>query len=61
MTKKHFIAVAATIKGQRSGQPDSVVNEALDAVAWGLAGTFAGLNPNFDKRRFLDACGALED
>jgi hypothetical protein len=47
MTKKHFEAIAAIIK--HTG-PEFVVAEELAAY-------FETINPNFDKQRFLTACG----
>lgn len=33
--------------------------EATSDLAWKLARTFAGFNPNFDRLRFLAACGIV--
>ena len=47
MTKKHFEAIAKTL---RDNKADKYVCEAL-AFDFGL------FNPNFDRERFLTACG----
>ena len=49
MTKKHFEAIAKTIKEQGA---DPNPWEIIEALAE-LLGTF---NPLFDSERFLDAC-----
>jgi hypothetical protein len=69
MTKKHFEAIAALVKDQ--GVRIDICQEGNDldqdeaAAAWrclegvanGLANMCANDNPNFDKQRFLTACG----
>jgi hypothetical protein len=76
MTRKHFIAIAATIKadvdardaeiermlasGSYGSEDVAYEAHALEAVmctARKLATTFASFNPNFDRQRFLHACG----
>lgn len=51
MTRKHFEAVAATIAELKISAADRV------HVASKLAAVFITLNPRFDARRFLAACG----
>lgn len=57
MTKRHFIAIAATFHQQlretRSTEEDLVI----EALAHRQASLFAELNPAFDRSRFLAACG----
>lgn len=64
MTKKHFIAVARDIAAQRAmiARNEDIAkriygSNVLDETARNLASTFAGLNSNFDRARFLTACG----
>jgi hypothetical protein len=53
MTRKDYILIAQTIKGL-----DECLDEmSLEATASALAGALAGDNPNFDRERFLTACG----
>jgi hypothetical protein len=54
MSRKHFIEIAATIKALQATGGDVAT---LRAVAGELATTFKKLNPNFDRARFLAACG----
>ena len=53
MTRKHFNAIAAAIKAMQ-GQTDRA---ALLFMANRMADTFKTLNPEFNRTRFLDACG----
>lgn len=53
MTRKHFEAIALILKTQRE-EHDA---ETAERIADDLAGYFAGVNPNFDRARFLKACG----
>ena len=51
MSRKHFIAIAETIK---FSQVDAAAKKQM---ATDLAKTLAGTNPAFNRERFLDACG----
>ena len=51
MTRKHFIEVAATIAAA------NITDTARRHIAGDLADTFAGINSNFKRQTFLDACG----
>lgn len=57
MTKKHFIAIAETIKWERDQTGSSAGREAIEAVAFALADEFKCFNSSFDKERFITACG----
>ena len=68
MSRKHFEAIAATLRDARITPTDSEIspfdegfNEgslaASSKIARGLADYFATENPNFDRQRFLKACG----
>jgi len=50
MTRKHFRAIAATLK-------DYMGNEDHIWICRDLAREFAELAPNFDKAKFMEACG----
>jgi len=54
MSRKHFVAIAAAIQAQRL---DPAMDKSLDALARDLAGTLASTNSNFNRSRFLTACG----
>jgi hypothetical protein len=56
MTKKHFVKIAATIR-YFVENPQPLV---ADKLAKALAGEFKQINPNFDRVKFLKACGVGE-
>ena len=51
MTRKHFEAIAATIKNTKLSKPGRL------ALAHNMADTLAGANPRFNRTLFLEACG----
>lgn len=51
MSRKHFIAIAESIK---FSQVDA---DAKKQMAKNLASALASTNPAFNRERFLDACG----
>jgi len=55
MTRKHFEAVAATIRKEWTAAP-SHEHPAISRIAQSMASTFAEVNPRFDRARFMDAC-----
>ena len=64
MTKKHFEAIASVIKNVREGVAESTLsmtditaNDALNYVSIRLADVCESDNPNFDRDKFLRACG----
>lgn len=66
MSKKHFIEIAAILRQQvatlehpeAAGHfPNGEAFDALRNVAHGMADMFKRQNSNFDRARFLDACG----
>lgn len=64
MTRKHFVAIAASIRAEREaaaanleGETRTVALGVIDRVARSLVADLAATNPRFDRGRFLDACG----
>lgn len=71
MTRRHFTAIAAELLRQRpdirgvNGIPTYASAPAWERGAYdewativiGLAGTLRQFNPNFDRERFVSACG----
>lgn len=59
MTRKHYIALAALIKdlGETLSMPDQAADIAFADYVTDLSDLFAKDNPNFDRARFLTACG----
>lgn len=71
ITRKHFVAVAAQIRAQMDlyrvvldhpADHDAQVQAqgavgALEDATKGLAEVFAHFNANFDRERFMTACG----
>lgn len=55
MTKKHFEAIARIIRDTYTD--DEAGTAALRTAAEEMADYFAMINPNFDRQRFLTACG----
>ena len=51
MTRKHFEAIAATIKNTKLSKPERL------ALVHSMADTFAEINPRFKKHLFIAACG----
>ena len=53
MTRKHFEAIAATVRDYLPAGPER------DAFTVALASTLAGFNPRFDRDRFIEAVTGL--
>ena len=53
MTKKHFVKLAAIIRDNENIADDGTGL----AIAEDIADMCAAENPQFDRRRFLEACG----
>jgi hypothetical protein len=54
MTRKHFAAIAAAMYGVRPATRVPLTQWTIDCEA--LATVFYGMNPRFDRARFLNAC-----
>ena len=60
MTRKHFEAVANAVRLsvlQADRLHDGASKDTLYVVACDLAATFSTFNANFNRTRFLTACG----
>ena len=58
MTRKHFQAVAEAIRLEvKFLEADTDAHKAVRRVAQDLATVFKQANSNFDRQRFLEACG----
>jgi hypothetical protein len=58
VSKKHFIAIAADIKWQVDHCDGNVATlDVIRSIAVALSMTFKNCNSQFDRQRFLDACG----
>lgn len=60
MSRKHYREVADIIKSvhQDYGHPaDSMTRLAMQALAGRMAVMFKGDNSNFDRQKFMEACG----
>lgn len=56
MTRKDYIAIAAILKARRTLHA-SASGKTVDAIAKDLCSMLKADNPNFDRDRFLTACG----
>ena len=68
MSKKDYIKFAKMVQVQNTrivhtnntvtdGNADNLLKEQLQTLAESMADIFAEDNPNFDRERFLKACG----
>lgn len=61
-TKRHFEKVAAIIKNRQPSRDNQITDYhtlrvALSGIADDFADEFQASNENFDRRRFMKACG----
>jgi hypothetical protein len=59
MTRKDFELIAATIKAQRCANLFATA-DAIDALAFDFADRLKGTNQQFNRDRFLRACGCAK-
>jgi hypothetical protein len=57
MSRKHFVVVAATLRLQLEAAISEEAKRAVRETIRALAVDFCDFNPNFDRNRFLAACG----
>lgn len=62
MTKKDYIAIAKVVKNARdiessNRESETTKNAICDIIAYDLCKVMQSDNPNFDRNRFLLACG----
>lgn len=59
MTRQHFALIAEVIAERRTvaHNYDDVVYDELDRISKAFASALASTNPNFNRARFLRACG----
>lgn len=56
-SKKHYIAVAATVAELLSLTVDCDERRGIEFLVVRLAEIYAADNPNFNREKFLEACG----
>lgn len=76
MTKRHFEQIAAVLRAHRALAETkesggelaahllpayAAVRETCDSIARSLADAFPDFNANFDRARFLEACGTEDE
>lgn len=59
MNKRHYEAIANVLAEAQNVAVEAGETSMIRVVALGLAQQFAGDNPNFDRDRFLKACGVV--
>jgi hypothetical protein len=57
MNKTHFEAIARVIKVEQESYTNESCRDAIEDVAIRLASDFNQINPRFNKKIFLTACG----
>jgi len=60
MTRKHFEALAAALKDRKPMGTIPYTTDQWELDCEGMASVCARFNPNFDRARFLKACGVEE-
>lgn len=71
LSKKHYVAIAKIITDARVKRstvlgigprisPEGAYSCAVHLIAWDLAHYFGSQSAAFDKKRFLTACGVVE-
>lgn len=57
MTRKHYVAVAAILAGERALATTDEQRRMTDNIARSIADVFKRDNGRFDRERFYAACG----
>ena len=61
MTRKHYVAIArilsARLEAAQSSSSTRAAAVSIELIALDMADYFASENPQFDRERFLHACG----
>jgi len=57
MSRKHFVAIAASFQELLDATDTPASRDATIVAARAMADVFATCNRNFDRSRFLSACG----
>lgn len=60
MQRRHFEAIAETVKGLKTNEFLKLTQQQHEEIALTFSGMCRRENPRFDKARFLKACG-VED
>jgi hypothetical protein len=60
MTKRDFVAIAAAINYVANADRQPARLWTLESAANAIAAYCASTNPNFDRARFMEACGVKE-
>jgi len=64
LSRKHYIALAAIVRAPRevscSDAAAPVIEHTTDGIALALADYCKQDNSNFDRARFLEACGLVQ-
>lgn len=58
LSRKYYTKIAAVLSEEREWATSPQKDEIMRDVAISLADYFVTDNPNFDRERFLTACGA---
>jgi hypothetical protein len=57
LSRKHYVAIAAVLHEVSEREEFTHTETTINEVAERLAVIFKDDNPNFDRNRFLEACG----
>lgn len=57
--RRHFEFIAKELRIARDSVAEGPATETIDALACRFANSLGDTNPQFDRARFLTACGAV--